>query len=111
MSKVCALGEKNFVVPFKAVGATLYPVESREEALKALEEIASEPEPVALIISEKFAKECTREIMQFREAKRGVVLALSAREGTPSADFEELRFYVTRAAGVDLLGRGSRDEP
>jgi len=103
MSKVCALGEKNFVVPFKAVGATLYPVEKREEALKALEEMASEPEPVALFISETFARECQREIEQFREAKRGVVLSLSAREGMPSSDFEELKYYVTRAAGVDLL--------
>ena len=111
MSKICVLGEKSFILPFRGVGATPFSASNREEALAALEKIVALEGPVVLLVSESIARLCRQELALFRREARGIVLSLSGDSKALPRDYEELRSFVTHAAGVDLLGRPSGLEP
>jgi vacuolar-type H+-ATPase subunit F/Vma7 len=107
MVKVVVIGRRSDILPFKAVGAELIEVEASNGAGDALRSFRDSSEPLMVLITEDFVSACPNEVSTFREIKKNVLLPIPSLSGIQGIRLNEMRSFVTRSLGVDLLAKGN----
>lgn len=105
MLKVVVIGRHSDILPFKAVGAELIEVETSNAAGNALMGFRHSTQPLMVLMTEDFASDCPDELITFRENKRNVFLAIPSLGGIQGIRLHEMRSFITRSLGVDLLSK------
>ena len=100
--KIAALGDRDSVLGFRALGLDVYPVESVEEAKTRLHRLARENYAI-IYLTEGFAKDLTQEIARYQDAVTPAVILIPGKEGSLGIGMDNVKTAVERAVGADIL--------
>lgn len=105
MYKIAAVGGRETVMGFKALGLDVFPVDTGEEAKHILRTLARSEENYAIIyVEENLAQEITQEIARYKDDPQHAVILIPGREGPIGLGQSALKAAVERAVGTDILG-------
>ena len=107
MYKIGIIGDRDSVLGFKAVGLSVQPCASLDEAKKALNKMAKEDYAI-LFITEGFAKDMQETIDQYKERKLPAIVPIPGMDGNYGVGFGNLKKSVERAIGADILFGGDQ---
>lgn len=101
MYKIAALGDKDSVLGFKALGLDVVPVESVEEARASLHKMAKEDYAV-IYLTEQLAQEMEPEIARYKDALTPAIILIPGKEGSLGIGMDLVTKNVIRAVGADI---------
>lgn len=100
--KVAALGSKDAVLAFKALGITAVPVTSAEEASKSVVRLAQEGYAV-IFITEDVADEIKETISRYKSEVLPAIIPIPGATGSTGLGMMNVRANVEKAIGADIL--------
>ena len=101
-SKIAVLGDKDSVLGFKALGLTVFPVETVDEARTTLHRIAKEDYAV-VYLTEGFASQMEADIARYKDALTPAIILIPGKEGSMGIGMSNIKKAVERAVGADIL--------
>ncbi|MGE5484599.1 MAG: V-type ATP synthase subunit F [Ignavibacteriales bacterium] len=104
MSRVAVIGNNDAVLGFKALGVTVFPVSTAEQAEKALLE-ASKREYSVVFITEPYAARIEPVIRDVRSRPSPVVTVIPDNRGNLGLGMKRIKTQVEKAIGVDIIFR------
>jgi V/A-type H+-transporting ATPase subunit F len=104
MYKIGVIGEKDAILGFKALGFSVFPTESKEDAARILSELASDNYAV-IYVTEQTAANIENEINQYREARFPAIIPIPGIQGTLGIGMRGVKKCVEKAVGADILFR------
>lgn len=102
MYKIAALGDKDSVLGFKALGLDVFPAESIEEAKEILHRLAKENYAV-VYLTEQFAVNMEADIARYKDEVTPAVILIPGKEGSLGIGMANVKRAVERAVGADIL--------
>lgn len=100
--KIAALGDRDSVIGFRALGLDVYPAEDVEEAKTILHRLAKENYAI-IYLTEGFAKDLAHEIDRYKDAVTPAVILIPGRGGSLGIGMDAVKTAVERAVGADIL--------
>lgn len=101
-TKIVSIGELDVILPFKAIGADIYPVTTPEEARTTLAKLIKEDVGLILI-----PDDLVPHIRDFLQEIRGItlpcILPIPGSKGSSGFGINECRELVKKAVGVDIM--------
>lgn len=104
MYKIGVIGEKDAVLGFIALGFSVYPAESGEQAANILKKLADDRFAV-IYITEQTAAKIEYEIDQYRERRFPAIIPIPGIQGSLGIGMQEVKKCVEKAVGADILFR------
>jgi V/A-type H+-transporting ATPase subunit F len=104
MYKIGVIGEKDAVTGFIALGFSVFPVESREQAAAVLSDLAEDRYAV-IYITEQTAANIENEINQYRERRFPAIIPIPGIQGSLGIGMNGVKRCVEKAVGADILFR------
>lgn len=104
MYKIGVIGEKDAVMGFIALGFSVFPVESKEQAASILADLAEEQYAV-IYITEQTAVNIENEINQYRESRFPAIIPIPGVQGSLGIGMRGVKRCVEKAVGADILFR------
>lgn len=101
--KIAALGERESVMGFKALGFEAFPVTNDEECRQTLNRLAKNGEYAIIYITESMAKDCGADIAKYKDSLIPAIILIPGREGSLGLGQSALKAAVERAVGADIL--------
>ena len=102
MYKIGVIGENDAVLGFKALGFSVYPVETMQQAAKTLHELA-ENNYAVIYITEQTAADIVNDINQYREERFPAVIPIPGIQGNMGIGMQGVKKCVEKAVGADIL--------
>ena len=102
MYKIGVIGDSASVLGFMAIGFSVFPVETAEEAQKTLLRLAGENYAI-LYITENFAMESEEVIARFKDSPLPAVITIPGKDGAKGYGLANIKRSVERAIGADIL--------
>lgn len=102
MSNIVMLGDYDSIFGFTAVGITIYPVTTIEEARKQFKQFRRQ-ETEVIFVTEQLAFELTEEIKDVREKSDIAVILIPGLHGNTGEGITNIKKMVERAVGSDIL--------
>jgi V/A-type H+-transporting ATPase subunit F len=100
--KIAALGDKDSVLGFKALGLSVFTAETVDEARATLHHIAKEDYAV-IYLTEQFASEMEADINRYKDDLTPAIILIPGKEGSLGIGMENIKKAVERAVGADIL--------
>ncbi len=100
-ARIAALGPKDFVMPFGAVGAVTFPVENDAQAREQAQAVIKENFAVVLL-HEALAETLAPVFEKLQEQPTPCIVALPFIEPSTGAAVQQLRLALRRATGTDI---------
>ncbi|MCK4352021.1 V-type ATP synthase subunit F [candidate division WOR-3 bacterium] len=101
-TKIAAIGERDVILPFKAIGADIFPVSSPEEAHSVLGKLLKEGIGIVLVPDDLIPG-----IKDFLAQTTGTslpcILPIPGSKGSSGHGTKRLRELIKKAVGVDLM--------
>ncbi|MBR2570560.1 MAG: V-type ATP synthase subunit F [Clostridia bacterium] len=102
MPQIAAIGSKETVLAFGALGLTVVPVYTAEEASRAVFDLASQGYAV-LFITEEWAQRIEETISRYKTQALPAIIPIPAASGATGAGMKQVRANVEKAIGADIL--------
>ena len=100
--KIAALGDRDSVLGFRALGLDVYPAENSEEAKGILHRLAKDNYAI-IYLTEGFAKDMTAEIARYKDSVTPAVILIPGKAGSLGIGMNAVKPAVERAVGADIL--------
>jgi len=100
--KIAALGDRDSVLGFRALGLDVFPAENAEEARTILHRLAKENYAI-VYLTEGLAKDMEGEIARYKDALTPAVILIPGKEGSLGIGMNNVKTAVERAVGADIL--------
>ena len=102
--KIAVLGDRESVLGFKALGLSVFPAETAEEAKTVLHRLAKEDYAV-VYLTEQYAAQMEAEVARYKdELTPAVILILiPGKAGSLGIGMANVTKSVDRAVGADIL--------
>lgn len=101
-TKIAAIGEEDIILPFKAIGAEIYPVVSPEEAKNVLEKLFSEDIGL-ILIPDDLIPNIRDSLSQVKGKPLPCILSIPGSKGSSGLAMSEMRELIKKAVGVDII--------
>ena len=105
MSKIAAIGPKEAVLAFRALGLTVLPVTTPEEASRAVFQLAEEGFSV-IFITEKEAAQIEETISRYKTSPTPAIIPIPGASGGTGLGMQAVRANGEKAIGADILFGG-----
>ena len=102
MYNIAVLGDFESVMGFKALGLSVFPVETEEEARKALHRLAKDNYAV-IYLTEQMAVALEHDIARYKDAVTPAIIMIPGRDGSLGIGMQQVSRAVERAIGADIL--------
>jgi V/A-type H+-transporting ATPase subunit F len=102
MYKIGVIGDRDSVLGFKAVGMSVYPVVSSDEAARLLHELGKKDYAV-IYITEQAAANIMDEIDAYKDKMYPVIVLIPGNQGSLGIGMQGVKKSVERAVGADIL--------
>ncbi len=102
MYRIAALGDRDSVLGFKALGLDVFFAETTEAGRKYLHELASRNFAI-IYITEQLSIELKADIDRYKDQVTPAIILIPGKGGTLGLGLSALKSAVERAVGVDLL--------
>ncbi len=100
--KIAALGDRDSVMGFKALGLDVFPADSAEDARTILHRLAKEDYAV-VYLTEGFAAQMEADIARYKDELTPAVILIPGKEGSLGIGMSNIKKAVERAVGADIL--------
>lgn len=102
MSRIAAVGPRETVLAFRAIGITAASVDSAEEASRAVFNLANEGYAV-IFITEDIAEQITETISRYKTSALPAIIPIPGAAGGTGYGMAAVRANVEKAVGADIL--------
>ena len=102
MYKIAVLGERESVMGFAALGLSVFPAETVDEARATLHRIAKEDYAV-IYLTERFAAQMEADIARYKDELTPAIILIPGKEGSLGIGMSNIKKAVERAVGADIL--------
>lgn len=102
MYKIGAVGEKDAIIAFLALGITIKSVDNKDEAMAAVDGMAREGYGI-IFITETVAKDITETINRYKNAILPAIILIPSSQGSLGIGLKSIKDNVEKAVGVDIL--------
>ena len=104
MYKIAVLGERESVMGFAALGLSVFPAESADEAAELFHRIAKQSDQYAIIyVTETYAPELAPQIAKFAQSVTPAIILIPGAGGSLGLGKHALDAAVERAVGSNIL--------
>jgi V/A-type H+-transporting ATPase subunit F len=103
MYRIVAVGEKDLVLAFRGAGANLEIVTSGDQLEEVLTKLSKDSSVALVLVTESVAAKGTDAITDFRLRSSIPILVVPSHEGSQHLSILEMKKYVERAVGVDMI--------
>ncbi len=100
--KIAAIGDRDSVIGFRALGLDVFPVDSAEQAKSTLHRLAKENYAI-VYLTEGYARDMSAEIDRYKDAVTPAVILIPGKEGSLGIGLDAVKTAVERAVGADIL--------
>ncbi len=100
--QIAVVGDQDSVLGFKALGLSVYPAGSAEEARAIVHRLAKENCAV-IYLTETLAAQLESEIDRYKDALTPAIILIPGKEGPQGIGMGNIRRAVERAVGADIL--------
>ena len=101
MYKIAAMGDKDSVLGFKALGLDTYFVETTDEARHTLHQLAKEDYAI-IYVTEQLAANLSADIARYKTEVPPAVILIPGKTGSLGIGAQALQSAVERAVGADI---------
>ncbi|HIU33855.1 MAG TPA: V-type ATP synthase subunit F [Candidatus Pullichristensenella excrementigallinarum] len=105
MTKIAAVGPKDAVLAFKALGLEVVSVETAEQASKAVFDLA-EAGCQVIFITEREAEKIPETISRYKTSPTPAIIPIPGATGATGFGMRAVRANVEKAVGADILNIG-----
>ena len=102
MSEIAMIGDRDSILGFKALGVTIYPVNTKDESTEALRQVIEREFKVAFI-TEQMAPDPEEIASIIGDRIFPVVTMVPSNRGATGLAMQRLQTLVRKAAGADIL--------
>lgn len=102
MYKVAALGDRESVLGFLALGLSAFPVDDPAQARQTLHQLARDDYAV-IYITEQLARDISADIDRYKDNITPAVILIPGKSGSLGLGSGALQKAVERAVGADIL--------
>lgn len=102
MYKIGVMGEKDSVLGFKALGFSVFPVTSPEEAEKTLKDLAQTGYAVIYITEHVFEK-LLNDIEEYKSRQLPAIIPIPGNQDSLGLGMKNIKKSVEKAVGADIL--------
>jgi V/A-type H+-transporting ATPase subunit F len=102
MYKIGAVGERDAIIAFLALGIEIRPVETKEEAMAAIDGMAREGYGI-IFLTETIAKDVTETINRYKNSMLPAIILIPSSKGSLGIGLSRIKDNVEKAIGVDIL--------
>lgn len=106
MYKIAVIGDPSSVLGFKAVGLSVFPVSSEEEAREALKDAAAQDHAI-IYMTESVMKDIMPEVDKYKDSRIPAIIPIPGMDGTLGIGIRNVKKSVERAVGADILFGGN----
>ncbi len=103
MYRIVAVGEKDLILAFRGAGADLEKVTSEAELEEVLTKLSKDSSVALVLVTESIAAEGMEVIRNFRIRTSIPLLVVPSHEGSQHLSILEVKRYIERAVGVDMI--------
>ena len=104
MYKIAVLGERESVMGFAALGLSVFPAESADEAAELFHRIAKQSDQYAIIyVTETYAAALAPQIAKYETGVTPAVILIPGANGSQGLGMSALNSAVERAVGSNIL--------
>jgi len=100
--KIAAIGDRDSVLGFRALGLDVFPAGDAEQAKDILHRLAKEDYAI-VYLTEGLAQHMAAEIARYKDALTPAVILIPGREGSLGIGLDAVKTAVERAVGADIL--------
>jgi V/A-type H+-transporting ATPase subunit F len=104
-TKIASIGELDVILPFKAIGADIYPVSTPEEARDVLQELLKQ-EIGLILVPDDLVPDIRDFMTQIRGLPLPCILPIPGSQGSSGFRANEMRELIKRAVGLDIMKNG-----
>lgn len=104
MLKIGVIGDKDSILGFRALGFDVFPANTADEAVAAVESHAN-GSYAALYLTEQVAALIPETIQKYRSARLPAIVPIPGVQGTLGIGMTGVRQNVEKAVGADILFR------
>lgn len=108
MSDIAAIGDRESVLGFKALGYAVYAVDGPEEAGQVLRRLIRERAAI-IFITEQLAQLLQTELRTAQGLAAPAIILIPGAAGTLGIGLQQLSSLVIKAVGMDILEEKSED--
>ncbi len=101
MSKICVIGEKQFIYGFKGLGISIFPVKNEKETEESLKKALREEFSIIYLMEDYLQN--TEKIEKMSKDLPVTIITIPGRRKGKNAGWIKLKKMVEEATGVDLL--------
>jgi V/A-type H+-transporting ATPase subunit F len=101
-TKMAAVGERDAVLAFAAVGLRVEPVESPDEAARAVNELARDGYSI-ILVTERTAQGIQETISKYKTALTPAIIPIPGAGGTNGYARAMMKANMEKAVGADIL--------
>lgn len=105
MYKVAVVGEKDSVLPFKALGMDVYPVLDENESRNTIDSLAGKGYAV-IFLTEGMAAKIPETVERYDNKVLPAIILIPGNYGTLNIGLERINRNVEKAVGVNILQEG-----
>ena len=103
MYKIAVLGERDSVVAFSALGLTVFPVESGQEAEQTFRKVVKSDEYAIIYVTETYYSVLEDDIDKIKDRAVPAVILIPGRDGSLGLGRTALDKAVERAIGSQIV--------
>jgi V/A-type H+-transporting ATPase subunit F len=100
--KIAALGDKDSVLGFKALGLDVFTADTVDQARVTLHHIAKEDYAV-IYLTEQYAAQMETDINRYKDDLTPAIILIPGKEGSLGIGASNIKKAVERAVGADIL--------
>lgn len=104
MYKIGAVGEKDEVYAFLALGIDILAVEGPKEAMKAVDSMAREGYGL-IFVTETLAKDIEETIERYKNKLLPAIILIPGKDGSFGIALNKIKENVEKAVGIDILSK------
>lgn len=102
MYKIAAMGDRDSIYGFAALGVGIFPVDDQLEAVKTLRRIADNGYAV-IFITEALASQIQAELDRYKDEPLPAIIPIPAVSGNTGIGMKQVSKFVERAVGSDIV--------
>ncbi|MBR0541097.1 MAG: V-type ATP synthase subunit F [Clostridia bacterium] len=102
MYKIAAMGDRDSIYGFAALGVGIFPVDDSLEAVKTVRRLADNGYAV-IFITEAIASQIQSELDRYKDEPLPAIIPIPAVSGNTGIGMKQVSQFVERAVGSDIV--------
>ena len=102
MYKIAVVGDRDSVLGFQALGLSVFPTETVEQARQTVNQLAKEDYAI-LYLTEQLGQQLTDLLARYQSQVTPAIILIPGKEGALGIGMQNITSAVERAVGADIL--------